>query len=107
CGAGIEDHSGVAAANAALDRSGDETVALRRHLIAVLLAHGAAQNIGLAEAVAGKVARDLLDLLLIGDDAVGRLQDRLELWMQVIGALVAELARAIGRDIGHRSGTIE
>ena len=57
--------------------------------------------------IAGKIARDLLHLLLIGDDAVGRLQDRLELWMQVIGALVAELARAIGRDVRHRSRPIE
>ena len=105
--ASIEDRFGVAMADTALDRSGDETVALRRHLLAVFLAHRAAQDIGLAEAVAGEVARDLLDLLLIGDDAVGRLQDRLELRMQVIGALVAELSRAIGRDIRHRSRTIQ
>ena len=84
-----------------------KAVALRRHLLLVLLAHGAAQDIGLAETVAGEIARDLLDLFLIGDDAVGRAQDRLELRMQVIGALVAELARAIGRDIRHRSRPVE
>ena len=43
----------------------------------ILLAHRAAQDVGFAEAVAGEIARDLLHLLLIGDDAVGRLQDRL------------------------------
>ena len=106
-GAGVEDHLGVGAADAALDRAGDEAVALRRHLLAVLLAHGAAQDVGLAEAVAGEIARDLLHLLLIGDDAVGRLQDRLQLGMQIIGALVAELARAIGRDIRHRARPVE
>ena len=82
-------------------------VALRRHLLAVFLAHGAAQDIGLAETVAGKIARDLLHLLLIGDDAVGRLQDRLQLRMQIVGALLTELSRTIGRDIRHRSRPIE
>ena len=71
-GAGIEDHFGVGAPDAAFDRSGDEAAALRRHLLPVLLAHRAAQDVGLAETVAGEIARDLLDLLLIGDDAVGR-----------------------------------
>ena len=100
--AGIEDGFGIGAPDAALDRAGDETVALRRHLLAIFLAHGAAQNIGFAETIAGQIAGDLLHLLLIGDDAVGRLQDRLELRMQVVGALVTELSRAIGRNIRHR-----
>ena len=52
-----------------------------------LLAHGAAQKIGLGERVAGKICADLLHLLLIGDDAVGRVQDRLELRMKVFGRL--------------------
>ena len=106
-GAGLEDHFGIALADAALDRAGDEIAALRRHLLLVLLAHGAAQDIGLAEAIAGEIARDLLHLFLIGDDAVGRLQDRLEFRMQIIGALVAELARAIGRNVRHRPRPVE
>jgi DNA-binding GntR family transcriptional regulator len=53
------------------------------------------------------MARDLLHLFLIGDDAVGRLQDRLEFWMQIIGALVAELSRAIGRNVRHRPRPVE
>ena len=101
------DRLGIVLADAALDRAGDEAVALRRHLLAVLLAHGAARDVGLAETVAGEVARDLLHLFLIGDDAVGRLQDRLQFWMQIVGTLMAELARAIGRNIRHRAGTIE
>jgi hypothetical protein len=54
-----------------------ETVALRVHLRLDLLAHGAAQQVGFAERVAGQHLRDLHHLLLVDDDAVGLLQDRL------------------------------
>ena len=73
----------------------------------ILLAHRTPEDVGLAETVAGKVARDLLDLLLIGDDAISRPQDRLQLGMQVIGGLVAKLSCAIGRDVGHRARPVE
>ena len=45
----IEDRIGLIALDAALDRAGDEALALRLHLAADLLAHGAAQQIGFAE----------------------------------------------------------
>jgi hypothetical protein len=79
--AGIEDDFRIRAPDAPLDRTGDEAVALRCHFLSIFLAHGAAQNVSLAETVTGEIARDLLHLLLIGDDAVGRPQDRLELGM--------------------------
>ncbi len=50
----LEDRLGLGALDAALDRAGDEAVALRLHLAADLLAHGAAQEVGLAERVAGE-----------------------------------------------------
>ncbi len=105
--AGVEDDHRVGPVDAALDRAGDEVAALRRHLLLVFLAHGAAQDVGLAETVAGEIARDLLHLFLIGDDAVGRREDRLELRMQVFDRLVPELARAIGRDVRHRTRPVE
>jgi hypothetical protein len=52
--------------------------ALLRHLLGLLLAHRAAQQVGAAERVAGEHLRDLHHLLLVQDDAVGRLQHRLE-----------------------------
>ena len=90
-----------------LDRALDEHRALLLHLLADLLAHGAAQKIGLAERVAGEQLRRLHHLFLIDDDAEGFLQDRLELGMDVVRLFDAVLAQAIGRDIRHRAGTIE
>ena len=45
----VEDRVGLIAFDAALDRAGDEALALRLHLFADLLAHRAAQKIGFAE----------------------------------------------------------
>ena len=53
----------------------EEFFALRGHLLAVLLAHGAAQDIGLAQRKSGEAIGDLHDLFLIKDDAVGLFQD--------------------------------
>ena len=55
-----------------------------RHLLGLLLAHRAAQQVGAAERVAGQHLRDLHHLLLVQDHAVGRLQDRLQVGMQVV-----------------------
>ena len=45
----LEDRGRLSLFDAALDRAGHEAVALRLHLAADLLAHGAAQEVGLAE----------------------------------------------------------
>ena len=84
-----------------------KSLALRLHLLADLLAHGAAQQVGLAERIAGQDLRDLHHLFLVDDDAEGLAQDRLELGMDVVRLLVAVLARAIGRDVRHRARPIE
>ena len=81
--------------------------ALLLHLGADLLAHGAAQQVGVAERVAGHHLRDLHHLFLVDDDAEGLLQDRLEHRMQVFRLFVAMLARAIGRDVRHRTRAIQ
>ena len=103
----IEDRVRVRAVDAALGRALDEVLALRLHLRADLLAHRAAQQIGLAERIAGEDLRGLHHLFLIDDDAEGLAQDRLELGMDVFRLLVAVLARAIGRDVRHRAGPVE
>ena len=103
----VENLVGLALAEAALDRAVDETVALRVHLRLDLLAHRAAQQIGLAERIARQDLRDLHHLFLIDDDAERLAQHRLELGMDVVGLFLAELARAIGRDIGHRARPVE
>ncbi len=103
----FEDGVGLVLLDVVLDRAGDEARALLLHFGADLLAHGAAQQIGFAERVARHRLGDLHHLFLVDDDAEGFLQDRLQHRMQVFRLLVAMLARAIGRDVRHRTGTIK
>ena len=79
----VEDAIGEAFVDAALAGAGHENAALARHFLGFFLAHGAAQQVGAAEGVAGQRLGDLHDLLLIQDDAVGGVQDRLEVGVQV------------------------
>ena len=103
----LEDGLGLPAVEPALDAAADEAFALRLHLLADLLAHGATQQVGFAERIAGEDLRRLHHLLLVDDDAEGLAQDRLELGMDVVGLLASVLARAIGRDVRHRARPIE
>jgi hypothetical protein len=77
------------------------------HLLLDLLAHGAAQEVGLAQAVARQHLGDLHHLLLIDDDAVGLLEDRLDHRVQVVGLFLALLAGDEARNIVHRAGAVE
>ena len=70
-GAGVENGVGRRLGDAALDRAGDETLALRVHLGLNLLAHRPAQDVRLRKRITGEIPGDLLHLLLIGDDAEG------------------------------------
>ena len=85
----------------------DEAGALGVHLRLDLLAHGAAQQIGLAEAEAGEHLGRLHHLLLVDEDAVGLLQHLLEQRMGIFDRLAAVLAGAEHRDIVHRAGPVE
>src|ERR1700752_4390084 len=106
-GAGIEDGLRRRGRNAASLRPFEEAAALRVHLGLDLLSHGAAQEIGFREAVAGGVARRLLDLLLIRAETEGLAQKRLELGVENLDTLTPKLARAIDRNIGHRAWPVE
>ena len=93
--------------DAALDAAAHEAIALGVHLRLDLLAHGAAQQVGLAQRIAGQDLGDLHHLFLVDDDAERLLQHRLHQGMDVIGRRVAVLHRAIQRNVGHRTGTVE
>ena len=80
----IENALGLFRRNFVRGAAGQEFLALRGHLVAILLAHGAAQDVGFAEREAGQAIGDLHHLLLIEDDAVGLFQDLLQLG-QVVG----------------------
>ena len=103
----FEDGVGLAFRHVVLHGAGDEDRALLFHLRADLLAHRAAQQVGVAERIAGHHLGDLHHLFLVDDDAEGFLQDRLEHRMQIFRLLVAMLARAIGRDVRHRTRAIQ
>ena len=76
--------AGLAGRHASRGGALQEHRALLRHLLRLLLAHCAAQEVGAAESVAGQDLRDLHHLLLVHDHAVGASQYRLEIRMQVI-----------------------
>ena len=82
-------------------------VPLLRHLLLDLLAHGAAEQIGLAEREAGQDLRDLHHLLLVDDHAIGLFQDRLDRGMQIVGLLAPVLAVDVAVDVVHRPRPIE
>ena len=103
----FEDRLGLPLRHVVLDRAGDEHRALLFHLGADLLAHRAAQQVGVAERIAGHDLRDLHHLFLVDDDAERLLQDRLQHRMQIFRLLVAMLARAIGRDVRHRARPVQ
>ncbi len=70
--------------DAVLDRARDEALALLRHLVGLLLAHRAAQQIGFAETEAGELVGDLQHLVLVHDHAERLGGELLELGQQVV-----------------------
>jgi hypothetical protein len=94
---------------AALYRAFDETLALLCHLLVLLLAHGAAQQVGFAEGVTCQAVGDLHHLFLVDDDAQSLLQYFLQLGQFVLDLFAAMLA--IDEIVNHatldRAGTVE
>ena len=90
-------------------RALEETAALRGHLLHLLLAHGAAQNIGIAQRVTGDAVRDLHHLFLVDHHAVGLLEDLLHL-RQIVDnfpAAVFALDEVVDHAALYGAGTVE
>ena len=85
----------------------DEGITLLGHLFRLLLAHGAAEQVGAAQRVASKQLRGLHHLLLINQDAVGLLGNLLQQWMLVFDRDLAVAALDEFRDEVHRAGPVE
>ena len=85
----------------------DEARALLGHFLGLLLAHGAPQQIGLAQRVARQTVGDAHDLLLVHHHAVGLFQDLLHLGQIVDHFLAAVLAVDEVVDHAHGAGAIE
>ena len=84
-----------------------EGLALLDHLLELLLAHGAAQQIGATEGVPGQDLRRLHDLLLVDEDAVGLAGDGLQQGMRIDDLLFAMPALDEVRDQVHGTRPVE
>src|SRR5215213_9995683 len=73
----------------------------------ILLAYGLAQRVGLARSKSPHRLGDLHQLLLVGGDAVGRLQDRLQSLVKVLDALWVVLAALEVGDVVHRARSVK
>ena len=85
----------------------DEDFLLLCHHVVLFLGHGAAHEVAAAHGIAGQIAHDLHDLLLIDHAAVGHVQNRLELGVQIFDRLGLLLAGDEARNGLHWAGAIE
>ena len=92
---------------AVVGKSVDENFSLALHYVVLFLAHGAADDVRSAEAVACELAEYLHDLLLINDATVGHVEDAFEARMLVADVRWVVPAVDIGRDAVHRSRTVQ
>ena len=99
----IENVVGLAGVDPALRGAGEEHRTLLGHLLRLLLAHRAAQQIGTAERIAGEDLGDLHDLLLVEDDAIGRLERAFQAWMQIVDDLSLRML-AVDELLRHAHG---
>ena len=90
-----------------LPAPGDEVDPLLGHLLLVLFAHGAAQEIGLPQAVASQQVRRLLHLFLVNEDAVGLLGNLFKERMVEIDLRLALLALDVVGDERHGTRTVK
>ncbi len=88
----VEDFAGNALGMTERRGAAHKAVALPGHFVGILLAHGAAQQIGFAQRVAGEHVGDLHHLLLVNDDAERLLEHRLHLGEHVLHLAAAPLA---------------
>src|ERR1700683_141611 len=86
-----------------------EAFALLRHFLKLLLAHGPAKNVGVTQGVTREFARDLHDLFLVKDDAVGLAEDFLEFGEVPLDGFAAVLAldEIVEHATLYGAGTIE
>ncbi len=83
--------------------------AMLRHLVGILLAHGAAQQVGATERITADDLRDLHHLLLIHDDAVGRRQAGGQIGVEVVDLLLALFAqdKIVDHARAERAGAVQ
>ena len=103
----LEDAACIGLRHLVGQRALDEGLPLGVHLRLDLLAHGAAQQVGAAQAVVGEDLGNLHHLLLVDDDAKSLVEDTFEHRVQVVGLLAAVLAGDVAGNVVHRAGAVE
>ncbi len=105
----VENFVGFGVGNVVFARSFQKTRPLLRHLFDLLFAHRPTEQIGLAERESGEQVRNLHDLFLINDDAVGFLQNAFQLRQSVLNRFAPVLAfdEIIHHAAAERAGTIK
>ena len=103
----IEDVGGLGRGHPARRGAVDEGLALLGHLRLDLLAHGAAQKVGVAEGEPGQFLGDLHDLFLVDHDAEGFLEDAFQRRVQIVRFLLAALAFDVTGDVLHGPRAVE
>ena len=103
----LEDRLGVLFVPSLLLAHLEKPELLLGQLLHLLLAHDAAQDVGLAERVAGEDLGHLHDLLLVDDNAVGALQDVDEVGVRILDRLWIGLPFDVVRDELHGAGPVE
>ena len=103
----VPDLLGLGLAHAVRLGAVEEQRLLRVHLGLDLLAHRPAQQVGAAEAEARQLAGDLHHLLLVDDDALRLVEDRVDRRVQRLPRLAPVLDVAELRDVLHRPGPVE
>ena len=103
----IEDVGGLGRGHPARRGAVDEGLALLGHFRLDLLAHGAAQKVGVAEGEAGQFLGDLHDLFLVDHDAEGFLEDAFQGRVQIVRFLLAALAFDVTGDVLHGPRAVE
>ena len=86
---------------ALLQRARNEILLLLRHDRGDLLAHGLSDDIGFAQGIACDGAEYMQHLVLIDDDAVGLLQDVLQVRMRVLSLIAPVLGLDERGDVLH------
>src|SRR5688572_12366698 len=88
-----EDLLGLFAFNPPLNSTRNELLFMNGHLFALLLAHRAAHEVGLAKCISRKLLSELHDLLLVDDDAVGIVENLLHLRRDIADALLSVVTK--------------
>ena len=97
----IEDHRGLRLTHAARHRAAHEYRTLLGHLLRFLFPHRASQQVGAAQRVAREDLRDLHDLLLVQDHAVGRGEHGLQVGVKIIDGRAGGIVLAGDEIVDH------